>query len=199
LAAEIERLHQLVSEVDAEDAVTRYSVNRALEPMLAVSAAGGWPVHWSVPEDLEASGRPAELAQVVHGLLVNATRYAPGSPIDVSARAEHDFVLVHVDDRGPGVDRGMRDSIFERGVQDARHGDRDGHGLGLYIARSMLRSAGGDVWVEPRIGGGSRFVVAVPTGDPMARRVGASPDNVTPFVRPVVSERAVNAQGVGRR
>ena len=171
LGAEIERLRTLVSEHEPA-AGTRYRVDGALTPMLTVSAAGGWPVQWAIPQDVEVSGRPADLAQVVHGLLVNATRHAAGSPIDVSVRRDHEFVLVCVDDRGPGVDRGLRDAIFERGVQGAGSAPDGAHGLGLYIARSMMRRAGGDVWVEPRLGGGSRFVVAVPTADPAALAVG---------------------------
>jgi two-component system OmpR family sensor kinase len=193
LVDEIERLHLLVSGDGGVDA-GRYHVGRALEPMLTVAASGGWPVRWELADDLEAWGRPAELAQVVYGLLENATRYAPGSPIDVSARADGAFVLVRVDDRGPGIERGARDAIFERGFRAARD-RRDGNGLGLYIARSMLRRTEGDLWVEPRIGGGSSFVVAVPTppASPAAR------ENVTTLARRrrILGGHARPMQGVG--
>jgi signal transduction histidine kinase len=162
LVGEVERLRLLITDDHQRAGRTRYKVAHALEPMLMVSVSGGLPVDWEIPDELEASGRPADLAQVVHGLLVNATRYAPSAPIDVIAHQDGDFVVVHVDDRGPGVDRAARELIFERGVRASDQGAGEGLGLGLHIARSVMRREGGDVWAEPRPGGGARFVVALP-------------------------------------
>jgi two-component system OmpR family sensor kinase len=188
LVAEIQRLQALATDEHERSEPTRYDVRTVLEPMLTVSAAGGWPVSWSIPAGLEASGRPGDLAQVVHGLLANSTRHAPGTPIDVTARRDAEFVLVTVEDRGPGVDRRAREAIFQRGAHTLLPED-EGQGLGLYIARSLVRREGGDIWVEPRARGGARFVVAVPTADPAARRLGDSLGVVRPFVRPAPSRR----------
>jgi signal transduction histidine kinase len=160
LVGELERLQLLVSDRDTAHEETGYDVAEALEPMLLVGASGGWPVRWELPPHLRVSGRPEHLAQVVHGLVANATVHAPGSPIDVRAYEDHGFLLVRVEDRGPGVDRAAREAIFERDVRASTQ--TPGQGLGLYIARSIMRDIGGDVWVEPRVGGGASFVLAVP-------------------------------------
>jgi signal transduction histidine kinase len=172
LVNEIERLRALVSEDEINGRETRYNVKLALAPMLTVSVAGGWPVQHVIPDSLEASGRPADLAQVVHGLLTNAIRHAPGTPIDITGCRDGGYILVTVDDRGPGIERGLRDAIFERGGRAAARSGLEGEGLGLYIARSLMRRQAGDVWVEHRPGGGARFVVAVPAADPAATPIG---------------------------
>jgi len=137
-------------------------VRDALEPLLTVTVAAGWPTSWSIPDDLVAVGRPADMAQIAHALLTNARRYAPGSPTEVTATSQDGFVLVFVDDRGPGVPRGHRELIFERGERSDHADDPDGRGLGLHIARRLARLHGGDLWVEPRPGGGARFVLSAP-------------------------------------
>jgi two-component system, OmpR family, sensor kinase len=139
-----------------------FSVREALEPLLTVSSAGGWPVSWSIPEALRARGRAADVAQIVHSLLTNARRYAPGSPIEVTATTDDDFVVLRVDDRGPGVARGRRELIFERGERSDRE-HPDAKGLGLHIARRLARELDGELWVEPRQDSGARFVLIVPT------------------------------------
>jgi signal transduction histidine kinase len=99
----------------------------------------------------------------VHALVANAHFHASGTPIDVSVCRSGGHVLIRVEDRGPGVARGCRERIFERGFQgDADH---EGRGLGLAIARRLCRDQGGDLWVESRPGGGAAFVLALDGGD----------------------------------
>lgn len=162
LVAELGRLRVLVEPKDPIEG-SEFSVRDALQPQLTVSVAAGVPVTWNVPEDLHALGCAADIAQVTHAILTNARRYAPGSPIEVAASRQDDYVLVFVEDRGPGVPRGHRELIFERGERSDHAEDPDGHGLGLHIARRLARRHGGDLWVEPRRGGGARFVLSVPS------------------------------------
>jgi signal transduction histidine kinase len=158
VSLEIERLRKLVAPT-VPATVGPFNVLDALRPTLVV-AASSWPVDFEVPEDLMAIGRADDLAQVVHGLVHNATKYAPGSPIVVTASRDGEHVLVMVDDHGPGVARGERDLIFERGWKRAQDGD--GFGLGLAIARDLMATSRGDLWVAPRPGGGARFTASLP-------------------------------------
>ncbi len=113
-----------------------------LEPTLTVCVASGQVVSWDIPADLHGVGRSDDVAQIVHGLLTNANRHAPESPVDVVVRSVAGFAQIRVEDRGPGVPPALRQTIFGRGDRgDARPGC-DGHGLGLHIARTIARSAG---------------------------------------------------------
>lgn len=163
---EIERLRKLVAPAARPDAGP-FNVLDALRPTLVV-AATTWPVDFTIAEDIMAIGRSDDLAQVVHGLVHNATKYAPGSPIEVGAVRDGDHVLITVDDHGAGVPRGERELIFERGWQGSRDGDGAGFGLGLAIARELMMAADGDLWVSPRPGGGARFTASLPAWSGLA-------------------------------
>jgi signal transduction histidine kinase len=163
LEAELARLQELVAPHDRGVAGIAFSVEEALVPTLRVGEAAGWPVAWRIPAGLCAIGRPAHCAQVVHALVANAHRHARGTPIDVSASRKGEHVLIRVEDRGPGVARGCREQIFERGCRADQEGE--GQGLGLAVARRLCREQGGDLWVEARPGGGAAFVITLDAGD----------------------------------
>jgi signal transduction histidine kinase len=95
---------------------------------------------------------------VVQGLLDNARVHAPASPVTVRASQHGDSILVRVSDHGPGIPEHQRERVFVRGVSTR---PVDG-GLGLYVARRLLRTRGGDLEAEPVAGGGAAFVVRLP-------------------------------------
>lgn len=98
-------------------------------------------------------------------LLDNAAKYSPpGSAIEVCARTEAGRVLLEVSDRGPGLtaeEKARASEKFYRGPRWRRDGPR-GSGLGLAICDAVARLHGGNLGVEDREGGGSRFFLALP-------------------------------------
>ena len=101
--------------------------------------------------------------RVLANLLDNASTHADG-PTRISIEpAAHRSVLVAVEDHGPGVAASERQRIFERFARGSASRHRIGTGLGLALVAEHARSQGGDAWVEDRPGGGSRFVVRLPT------------------------------------
>jgi signal transduction histidine kinase len=160
LVAELERL-RLLADPDHATAPMDFRLAEALQHLVALSRANGWSVTWDVDDQVVVRGRPADVAQILHGLVSNARKYAPDGPIEVSAVHAGEFVLVLVDDRGPGVRPAHRERIFERGARPEHDTEAEGHGLGLHIARRLARSLGGELWVEQHPRGGARFVLAL--------------------------------------
>jgi two-component system sensor histidine kinase KdpD len=106
------------------------------------------------------------MEQVVVNLLENAFKYSPpGSPIEVSARAAAEEVVLGVADRGAGVPAGEEKRIFEKFYR-APAQRAGGVGLGLAICQAIVSAHGGRIWVENRVGGGALFLVALPREDP---------------------------------
>jgi signal transduction histidine kinase len=160
LVAELKRLRALA---DPDNAAVPgdFRLADGLEHLVALSRASEWPVTWDVDEGVTVRGRPADVAQVMHALLSNAHKYAPQGPVEVSTRIAGQFVLVLVDDYGPGIRPANRERIFERGERPDHDPGEQGHGLGLHIARRLARSLGGELWVEQHPRGGARFVLAL--------------------------------------
>ena len=94
------------------------------------------------------------LERVVANLVDNALRYAPESPVRVTAGRVGDRVLIAVIDEGPGIPRGTEEQLF---APFQRLGDQDtsiGVGLGLSVARGFVEAMGGTIWATDTPGGG---------------------------------------------
>ncbi|MGW9398461.1 sensor histidine kinase, partial [Streptomyces sp. NPDC055642] len=113
---------------------------------------------------------PQRIRQVLDNLLTNAAVHTPaGTPVSVavSVAGAPESALVRVADTGPGVAAEDRERVFDRfyRVDKARSRDRGGSGLGLAVARSLVRAHGGDI----ELGGGpgqTVFTVRLPAPRP---------------------------------
>lgn len=117
----------------------------------------------------------ARLASVALAHLIeNAARYSPADrDIVVDARVESAGLKVMVTDHGPGLDAAELDQVFERFYRGRRTLHMaPGTGMGLAIARGLLKAIGGTVWAENVAGAGARFSIAVPS-DTRATSAGA--------------------------
>jgi two-component system sensor histidine kinase KdpD len=108
------------------------------------------------------------LTEVVFILLDNAAKYSPDdSEIRVRARrGENGTVQLSVEDRGRGIDPEVREQVFDkfyRNPENSIHSTASGLGLGLSIARGIVESQGGKIWIEDGGDGfKTRFVFQVP-------------------------------------
>jgi len=110
-------------------------------------------------------GDPGALRQVVMNLLSNAEKYSgQGREIQVRCVRDRGQAVVEVMDRGPGVAQSQRGKVFQEFFRgdDSLTASKSGAGLGLYIARTIARHHGGDVFYAPREGGGSVFSLSIP-------------------------------------
>lgn len=101
----------------------------------------------------------ADLERALDALVENALRYSPGGATVTVATAP---AVLEVRDRGPGVAPEERELVFERFRRgSAGMSGPAGHGLGLPIARELVREWGGEVTLEARAGGGTIAVVSM--------------------------------------
>jgi len=114
----------------------------------------------------------SRLEQVLTNLLGNAIKFGhSGGHIAVSARpleATRDargFVEIVVSDDGPGIAPADRDRVFDPYVQVGDGGRAGGLGLGLSICRHLVEAHGGEIRVDAREGGGTRFVFTLPAAE----------------------------------
>jgi len=173
---ETDRMNQLVTEavrmsqIDAgKIRLERESVDVAQLLAKVVdhfeSQAAGRPLRLNPSSNLPLVSADQELLSLaLRQLIDNALKYSPpASPIGVVADLEGDRIVVRVHDRGPGIPERERERIFDKFYRRGDVKDRvPGTGLGLYIAREILRTHGGDLWIESEPGEGSEFCAGLP-------------------------------------
>jgi two-component system sensor histidine kinase KdpD len=103
-------------------------------------------------------------------LLDNAAKHTPPhTPIGIGAAVVSiDQIELWVEDAGPGVALDQVQALFQ--TLEHGHGTpaASGMGLGLSLCRAIAEAHGGNIRTEARCGGGARFVVTLPRGNPPA-------------------------------
>ena len=120
---------------------------------------------------------PDLIAQVLRNLIDNARRHAgAGGRVSVSSAAVPGGLCVRVDDDGPGIPPAERERVFDRfhRTEAARSRASGGSGLGLGIARSILASHDGQIWIEDSPLGGARVSFELPAFAPKIRGFSAN-------------------------
>ncbi|MBF0157126.1 MAG: response regulator [Magnetococcales bacterium] len=110
-------------------------------------------------------GDPSRLRQVILNLVGNAIKFTNHGHVHLEVEPrESSLIGFSVADTGIGIPRENWESIFQPFVQaDASTTRRfGGTGLGLTICRRLIERMGGRIWVESRIGEGSRFQFTIP-------------------------------------
>jgi signal transduction histidine kinase len=100
--------------------------------------------------------------QVLSNLIGNAMKFTPaGGMITYRAEQQRTEVLFTVADNGPGIPKENLGDIFNPYWQ-AKRTARLGAGLGLPIAKGIVESHGGRIWVESEPGKGTKFFFTLP-------------------------------------
>lgn len=128
-----------------------------LSEIAAAARRTGAEVVLDAPPGLELRLRADAFRRAVTNLVDNASRHARHVALR-AARAGERFVQITVDDDGPGIPPERREAAF-RAFESATMG---GTGLGLTIARDIVRAHGGDITLEDSEMGGLRARIQVP-------------------------------------
>lgn len=114
-----------------------------------------------VERPLHAMASAELLRRLLGYLLENASKYAPtDGKIDIYGWRKGNRVFLAITDDGPGIPQEWRDRIFEPFVR--LDDSPRGAGIGLFAARHIARSMGGDLQAEDRAPRGSQFVLELP-------------------------------------
>jgi len=106
---------------------------------------------------------PDKTAWVIVNMLSNAIRYsAEQSKIIVEAKQQAQSVEFSIKDFGKGIEKKYLDKIFQRFFQ-IPGSKKSGTGLGLAISKDFIEAQGGNIWVESKVGEGSRFCFSLNT------------------------------------
>jgi signal transduction histidine kinase len=210
---QLERLARLVAQLLDSSRVQmgKVSLNRqpsdlsrlVEEAALAVQVADAPDrvVEVSAPPSVPAVVDPLRIGQVLINLLENAVKHSPhGAPVHVDLyQLAPGTVRITVRDHGAGISPAQRAHVFDRYFQEPGpegSASSSGLGLGLYVSREIVELHSGEITVESPPGGGTLFIVTLPTG--VTEPPGSSLSGVPVCIPRDVSPFALADQGLTR-
>ena len=147
---------------DAGETAVETDIRALLEELKSDAERQGHQTELTVIGDPLVVIRPDAFRRLLTNLVSNAARYGDR----IAIRATHDarYLIVMVDDDGPGIPPDQREDVFRPffRLDEARNVDGGGTGLGLAIARDIARAHGGDIMLGDSPLGGLRATVRLP-------------------------------------
>jgi signal transduction histidine kinase len=106
--------------------------------------------------------QPLALRRCLENLIDNAIKYGNEAHVLVKDTAQQ--LVIRIGDQGPGIPAQQLEDVFEpfHRLEDSRNRETGGAGLGLSIARSIVRAHGGELTLQNRHGGGLEAIVVLP-------------------------------------
>jgi signal transduction histidine kinase len=152
-------------EAAAEDTRT-VDLAALVESVAADFADLGQEVVFSGPERLAYACRPIGLKRAVRNLIENALVYGERARVALEPGAL--AVRIVIEDDGPGIPEADFERVFAPFVrlEESRSRETGGIGLGMAIARSIVRGHGGDIELANRPEVGLRVVISLPKAEP---------------------------------
>jgi two-component system osmolarity sensor histidine kinase EnvZ len=138
------------------------SITALLEEVVHDAARNGTQVTLETDGELIVPVRPNAFKRCITNIVSNAVHY--GKTVAVHAVRYGNTIEITVDDDGPGIPADQRDDVFKpfRRLDPSRNPETGGVGLGLTIARDIVRGHGGDVQLETAPLGGLRARLSLP-------------------------------------
>ncbi|MBK9664015.1 MAG: hypothetical protein IPO71_14125 [Nitrosomonas sp.] len=130
--------------------------------------------HWVIKPDLPSIyGNESRIRQLFENILSNAIKYThnpeQGSKLEIGAISHEDHWLIYCQDNGPGIESAFHQKIF--GLFYRLDTKQEGSGVGLAIAKKVMKFHGGDIWVESSSGAGATFWLKFPVPSEEMERV----------------------------
>jgi len=138
-------------------------VRDASDLFLPIAEDKGLRFITSLPDHVFIQGDLRKLQRMVANLLDNALKFTPPEGIiRISIERNQEMVVISFSDTGIGISPHNLPRIFDRFYQCDQSRSRGGVGLGLSLARAIVRSHGGDITVMSTLGEGSQFTITLP-------------------------------------
>ena len=145
------------------EAVESVSLWKLLHGVGEAAARVGAKVEINVDAGVDISARPNAMRRALSNLVMNAAAHAKRITVSV-VETTAGGVEILVDDDGPGIPRELYEDAFKpfSRLDESRNQNEKGVGLGLAIARDVVRGHGGELTLDTSPLGGLRAVVRLP-------------------------------------
>jgi two-component system, OmpR family, sensor kinase len=154
-------------DISTTEPVARIDLSSLLRTILDETADGdpenSETLAFTGPDHLTIHARPLSLKRALTNLIGNALKYGDAARITLRPLSKN-AVQIDIEDNGPGISPEFVESVFEpfRRLETSRNRETGGSGLGLSIARNILRAHGGDIVLHNLPNGGLQARVTLP-------------------------------------
>jgi two-component system osmolarity sensor histidine kinase EnvZ len=147
---------------EGSEVPVQVSLQDILEEVVEDSRRNGADVALENVIGVQITVRQHAIKRALTNLIDNASRHS--HEVYVGATRKGDIVEITVDDDGPGIPKAQRESVFKPffRIDQSRNAETGGVGLGLTIARDVVRNHGGDLLLGESAAGGLRALIRLP-------------------------------------
>jgi len=116
----------------------------------------------NIKKDIKNSGRPLQLKRSIINIIENSFRYSKKIVVELNTNDEN--IIINISDNGPGIPQEKYEDVFKPfyTLDPSRNNLKGESGLGLTIARDIIRSHGGDIKLSKSQMGGLKTTINLP-------------------------------------
>jgi len=146
---------QIVKDTDIHENVTDINLDKLLHQIVGPQKQ---KINLHINTDLVYRGKPHALKRALSNLIDNGIKY--GGSVDVMVKESAHSLVIIIRDNGPGISADAMEAVFTPYVR--LHDDKQGHGLGLGIARNIIQAHGGNIYLFNHPKGGLEVCIKLP-------------------------------------
>ncbi len=162
---DVSKLQEKKLDLDLQDCSLIQIVRKVIEEFDPEIRKTSSEVNFLYKEDIKGKWDPFRIEQIVINLLTNALKYGQGKPITIHVGQTGRNAFLKVADGGIGIKDIDLNRIFGRFERAVSGSNYSGLGMGLYIAREIVKLHGGNISVTSSEGAGSEFLVELPVSE----------------------------------
>jgi signal transduction histidine kinase len=160
-------LKQSQSELQRENVAVNQLLDELQRDIVALTEAEGHKLEVKrAPDDTQVYVDSSRVMMAFTNVVNNAVRFTPkGGKITIAPEVRNREVWISITDTGIGLEQDQLDKIFEEFYQVEDHMTRHygGLGIGLSIARALVKAHGGRIWAtSDGLGKGTTFIISLP-------------------------------------
>lgn len=165
----LSRLENSMIQIKCEKCSIKKTISEAVSQIYIKAHAKNIEICVDMENDVETLHDHKWTVEALVNILENAVKYsAQGTTVDICVSCLVNHVLIQVEDEGIGIPEGETHEIFKRFYRGSKAKDivKEGAGVGLYLARSIIEQQGGSIVAKRKNGRGTIFQIMLNLSDP---------------------------------
>ncbi|MGN1165347.1 MAG: sensor histidine kinase [Lachnospiraceae bacterium] len=161
----LSRLENSMIQITCETCSIKKTISEAVSQIFIKANAKDIEICVDMEKDVETPHDHKWTVEALANILENAVKYsASGTTVNIYVSCLVNHVLIQVEDEGIGIPEGEGHEIFKRFYRGSNAKDlvKEGAGVGLYLARSIIEQQGGTIVAKRKNGSGTIFQITLP-------------------------------------